>query len=309
MRIAIVTPAHNVAPHIATALRSVMRQTHADWTMVVVDDGSGDNTGAIAREFVNRRLSVIRQPNQGVSAARNAGLRLVDGDAVLFLDADDWLAPDALERLAATLEASPWAIAAVGAYARVDASGRASAPVKPATGALLRPLLVRNRFINGGHVLMRRDALAAAGGFRTDLTFGEDWEFWVRLAMQGEYAPVAGRDPTLYALDRAGGAYRRLAANPDAFMACLDAIYANPGLIGHLDAADRDQLRRRAESEAYWVLGREMIRHGVRPNAWPWLFRSATTCPTTRGFARVAASVLLPSLPTAWRGPFRPYAN
>lgn len=309
MRIAIVTPAHNVAPHIATTLRSVMRQTHDDWTMVVVDDGSSDNTGAIAREFANRRLRVIRQSNLGVSAARNAGLRLADGDAVLFLDGDDWLAPDALERLAATLDASPWAIAAVGAYARVGASLRPGAPVKPPSGALLRKLLVRNRFINGGHVLMRRDALAAAGGFRTDLSFGEDWEFWVRLAMQGEFAPVFGGDPTLYALDRAGGAYRRLAVNPEAFMTCLDAIHSNPGLIGHLDAADRDQLRRRAESEAYWVLGREMIRHGVRPDAWPWLFRSATICPTTLGFARLAASVLLPGLPSAWRGPFRPYAN
>lgn len=309
MRIAIVTPAHNVAPHIATALRSVLRQTHDDWTMVVVDDGSTDNTGAIAREFANRRLRVVRQDNLGVSAARNTGLRHVDGDAVLFLDGDDWLAPDALERLARTLDASPWAIAAVGAYARVDAAGHAHAPVKPAEGALLRPLLVRNRFINGGHVLLRRDGLTTAGGFRTDLSFGEDWEFWVRVAMQGEFAAVRGGDPTLFALDRAGGAYRKLAADPDAFMTCLSAIHTNPDLIGHLDAADRDQLRRRAESEAYWVLGREMIRHGVRPNAWPWLFRSATACPTTRGFARLAASVLLPGLPSSWRGPFRPYAN
>jgi len=309
MRIAIVTPAHNVAPHIATTLRSVMRQTHADWKMVVVDDGSSDNTGAIAREFVNRRLSVIRQPNQGVSAARNVGLQAVEGDAILFLDADDWLAPDALERLAATLDSSPWAVAAVGGYARVHAAGHVGAPVRPAAGALLRSLLIRNRFINGGHVLLRRHEAIAAGRFRTDLSFGEDWEFWVRVAMQGEFAAVPGVDPTLYALERAGGAYRRLAVEPAAFMTCLDAIHGNPDLIGHLDAADRDQLRRRAEAEAYWVLGRELIRHGARPHAWPWLFRSATTWPTTRGFARLAASLVMPGLPSSWRGPFRPYAT
>ncbi len=309
MRIAIVTPAHNVAAHIATTLRSVLRQTHDDWTMVVVDDGSDDSTGAIAREFVNRRLRVVRQSNQGVSAARNTGLRHVDGDAVLFLDADDWLAPDALERLSATLEDAPWASGAVGPYAQVGEDGRARRPVPAASGALLRPLLIRNRFINGGHVLLRRQAVTAAGAFRTDLSFGEDWEYWVRVAQTGEFAAVRGAEPTLFALERAVGAYRSLAADPAAFIKCLDAIHANPGLAEHLPERERMRLRRRAEAEAYWVLGREMVRHGLRPESWRWLLRSALVCPTTRGVARVVASGLAPGLPPSWRGPFRPYAN
>jgi len=309
MRIAIVTPAHNLAAHIATTLRSVLRQTHGDWTMVVVDDGSDDSTGAIAREFVNRRLRVIRQPNQGVSAARNTGLRQVDGDAILFLDADDWLAPDALERLSATLEDSPWASGAVGAYARVGPDGRAGRPVAAASGDLLRPLLVRNRFINGGHVLLRRHAVEAAGTFRTDLSFGEDWEYWIRVAQIGEFAAVRGTEPTLFALERATGAYRSLAGDPAAFMKCLDTIHANPGLAARLAEPERHRLRRRAEAEAYWVLGREMVRHGFRPESWRWLLRSALVCPTTRGLARLVASGLAPGLPPSWRGPFRPYAN
>lgn len=309
MRIAIVTPAHNVAAHIATALRSVLRQTHEDWTMVVVDDGSDDSAGAIAREFINRRLRVIHQPNRGVSAARNTGLRHVDGDAVLFLDADDWLAPDALERLSLTLEDSPWAAGAVGAYARVGPDGRAGRPVPAASGALLRPLLIRNRFINGGHVLIRRQAVEAAGTFRTDLSFGEDWEYWVRVAQGGEFAAVRGSEPTLFALERASGAYRSLAADPAAFIKCLDAIHANPGLADHLPAPERHRLRRRAEAEAYWILGREMVRHGLRPAAWQWLLRSALVCPTTRGVVRLIASGLAPGLPPSWRGPFRPYAS
>lgn len=309
MRIAIVTPAYNVAAYIATTLRSVLRQTHEDWSMVVVDDGSGDGTGAIADAFASRRLRVVRQSNQGVSASRNAGLNQVDGEAVLFLDADDWLAPDALERLAAALASDPRAVGAVGAYVRVGVDGQTSGLVAPASGGLLRPLLIRNRFINGGHVLLRRTAVTAAGGFRTDLSFGEDWEYWVRVALGGAFVAVPGRAPTLFALDRAGGAYRRLAADPASFIKCLDAIHANPGLIGHLSKAERNRLRRMGEAEAYWVLGREMIRHGPRPEAWRWLLRSAAIHPTMRGVIRLVTSGLVPGLPPSWRGPFRPYVQ
>ncbi len=309
MRVAIIIPAHDVAGHIATALRSVMRQTHADWRAVVVDDGSCDSTGAIAQEFTNRRLHVVRQANQGVSAARNAGLREVDGDAVLFLDADDWLAPDALERLVAALRAAPWAVASVGPYARVGTDGRAGRIVRPYGGDLLRELLVRNRFLNGGHLLIRREAIGWAGAFRPDLAFGEDWEYWSRLALFGPFAADRGDEPVLHALDRADGAYRRLAADPAAFMACLSAIHANPMLRDRLGPATRTALRRKAEAEAGWILAREMVRHGAWREGGHWLWRSATANPTLRALVRLTALCLAPGLPPSWRGPFRPYAG
>ena len=173
MRIGIVTPAFNVAPFIAETIRSVLAQTHRDWAMVVVDDGSTDGTGDVVLGFRDPRLQLVVQPNAGVSAARNRGAAaLVDCDAMLFLDGDDVLAPFALSTLAAAL--GPRAVAAVGAYER---GGRV---FLPASGDLLERLLVRNLFVNGGHVLVRRDAVQP---FRADLCYGEDWEFWVRLAL------------------------------------------------------------------------------------------------------------------------------
>ena len=124
MRITVVTPAYNAAPYVADALRSVLGQTHHDLRLVVVDDGSTDATTAVVTGFSDSRLSLIRQPNAGVAAARNRGMAAAEGDALLFLDADDWLAPTALATLAATLDAAPEAVAAVGAYARVDAEGQ-----------------------------------------------------------------------------------------------------------------------------------------------------------------------------------------
>ena len=174
MRIGIVVPAFNAAPWIGDAIASVIAQTHRDWTLVVVDDGSVDTTVNVVARFDDPRIRVIRQANAGVSAARNRGIAALSGrnDALLLLDADDWLAHDALSRLANSLAASPGAVAAVGAYAFVD-TGRWR---RPPAGDVLERLLVRNLFANGGHLLLRTTAVLAAGGFLTGLTYGEDWE-------------------------------------------------------------------------------------------------------------------------------------
>ena len=204
MRIGIVTPAFNVAPFIGAAIGSVLRQTHTDWRMVVVDDGSTDRTAAVVRSFHDPRLSLIRQPNAGVSAARNRGAAALTCDAILFLDGDDWLAPFALEVLARGLVDD--AVAVAGAWQK----GAMVHP--PASGDLLPRLLVRNQFVNGGHVLIRR---SAAGLFRCDLRFGEDWEYWTRLP--GRFAAADDPRPVLVVRERPGSAYLRMATDPESF--------------------------------------------------------------------------------------------
>src|ERR1700733_13155370 len=107
--------------YIGQAIRSVLAQTHRDLRVVVVDDGSTDATAAIVTAIADPRLTVVWQCNAGVAAARNRGMGAAGGDALLFLDADDWLAPTALTTCSAALDAAPDAVAAVGGYARVDA--------------------------------------------------------------------------------------------------------------------------------------------------------------------------------------------
>src|SRR4051812_41080187 len=115
MRIRVVVPAYNAAPWIGDAIASVIAQTHRDWTLLAVDDGSTDGTAGVVEGFADRRIRLVRQANGGVSAARNRGVSLArgagdggeGGQALLFLDADDWLAASALSRLAAALDAAP----------------------------------------------------------------------------------------------------------------------------------------------------------------------------------------------------------
>jgi glycosyltransferase involved in cell wall biosynthesis len=226
MRIGIVMPAYNVAPYIGAAIGSVLAQTHRNWTMTIVDDGSTDATAAIAAACLDPRCQLIRQCNKGVSAARNLGLAETDADAVLFLDADDWLAPGALSILSAALEADPGAVAAVGAYRLTpgESAARHRRSQPPAGGDLLETLLVRNVFANGGHLLIRRDTLRRAGAFHTGLRYGEDWEYWVRLACLGKFIPTASEGPLLFVRERQGGAYLSMASHPESFAPGLGAL-------------------------------------------------------------------------------------
>src|SRR4051812_10472186 len=96
--VSIVIPAYNAERWIAYTLQSAIGQTWPHKEIIVVDDGSTDRTGEIARRFASNEISVVSIPNQGAAAARNHGLHLSQGDYIQWLDADDVLAPDKIER-------------------------------------------------------------------------------------------------------------------------------------------------------------------------------------------------------------------
>jgi glycosyltransferase involved in cell wall biosynthesis len=311
VHVSIVTPAWNAGRYIGHALRSVLVQTHRDWSMIVVDDGSSDNTGDLVRACSDTRVRLETQSNKGVSAARNRGLELASGEAVLFLDADDELAPDALTLLVRALAGAPAAAASVGAYIRKDEDGiaRCSRQIHPPTGDVLERLLIGNRFANGGHLLLRTDAVRRVGRFRTDLAFGEDWEYWVRLALLAPFVGVPSRRPVLFVRERMAGAYARRATAPETFATSLDAVFAIPGLAARFSKDQLEKLRRRADAEAAWIVGRELIRRGCHADGRRFLWRSVRSAPTAKRAGLLAASFAAPALPDGWRGPFRPYVT
>ncbi len=95
--VSVIIPAYNAAPWIGASIRSVTEQTTTDLEVIVVNDGSTDATGALARSFPDPRVRILDQANAGVSAARNAGIRAARGSFISFLDADDAMLPSNLE--------------------------------------------------------------------------------------------------------------------------------------------------------------------------------------------------------------------
>jgi glycosyltransferase involved in cell wall biosynthesis len=295
MRIAVVIAAYDMAAWIGICLSSLIAQTHADWTAIIVDDGSRDGTSAMVAGFTDPRIRLIRQLNAGVSAARNLGLSEAHGDAVLFLDADDWLALDALARMASALAAHPDAAAVWGRFAfMAGTSAPGDKPIRIVRPRLheadaVAALLVGNRFANGGHVLIRRCAAARAGRFNTRLRFGEDWEYWVRLALVGPLVPMPGTAPLLFVRQRAGGAYRSRVTDPAAFMPATLTIFNNPAIVARFPPDRLAALQRAGQAEKAWIAGRAMLDRGRTGAGLGMLRWSVRACPTLRRLALLLA--------------------
>ena len=148
----------------------------------MVDDGSEDDPASVAAAFPG--VEFVRQANGGLSAARNTGLAHARHEAILFLDADDRLCPEALERGVACLEANPGAAFVYGGHRRIDRAGRPLGPDQfDATGGdPFADLLRGNVIAMHATVLYDRAMLLAAGGFDTSLRKCEDYDVYLRLA-------------------------------------------------------------------------------------------------------------------------------
>ena len=182
MSITVVIPAYNGARFISKALLSALNQTRPPDEIIVIDDGSTDDTASIVRQYPVR---LIQQANAGVSAARNRAIGEATSDWVAFLDQDDWFDSGKL--------ASHEAVSVEGvvlSYSRIrDAAGKYDYILQP--GALAKLLTVQNVLVPGA-VMVRRSALLELGGFNVAINGCEDWELWLRLAKKGRFAAAEG---------------------------------------------------------------------------------------------------------------------
>ena len=182
--VSVIIAAYNSARYIRQAVDSVFEQTYARHEVIVVDDGSTDDTRQLLEPYLNR-IQYVYQDNQGPGAARNHGLRLARGEVVVFLDADDYLLPSKLTDQLACLAADPSLGAVHSGWRLVDRQGELLRDVQPwreaprldlETWVWWRPVCL-------GAMLFRRDWLESAGPFDTQLRQAEDIDLLLRLAM------------------------------------------------------------------------------------------------------------------------------
>jgi glycosyltransferase involved in cell wall biosynthesis len=187
--VTIVVNTYNQARFLTDSLDSCMAQTIAAAQIIVIDDGSTtDDPGPVVARYPG--VSLVRQANKGLSAARNAGLKAATSEFVLFLDADDRLTPIAIEAGLIKLKASPEAALAYGAYGYIDAEGgRLSRETfVPAGQSSFHDLLRRGNFIGmHGAVMYRRTGLLEAGGFNPSLRACEDYDLYLRLSQNRRF--------------------------------------------------------------------------------------------------------------------------
>lgn len=191
-RVSVIIPAYNSSRTISRTLRSVVNQTFCDLEIVVVDDGSTDETAELVKSFADERIRLIRQENHGLSVTRNRGMQEAQGELFAFLDHDDLWTPGKLADQVAALDADPAAAAAFSYTCYIDDDDRLIGYQQPhgLQGALLETLATRNIIESGSNILLRRDAAEAVSGFLKSLENVEDWDYWLRLAQKHRFVLV-----------------------------------------------------------------------------------------------------------------------
>ncbi|MDW8322990.1 MAG: glycosyltransferase [Burkholderiales bacterium] len=188
--VSVVIPAYNAAWCVGKAIDSVLAQDFRDFELIVVDDGSTDQTPEILAVY-GEAIRVIRKPNGGLSSARNAGIAAARGEYIAFLDADDWWLPAKLSKQLAYMQAQP-ELGFTSTAARVeDTQGRVLNLWGCARwqGPFLSHLYGANADVagSGSAVLARRELFARVGGFDEGLRSLEDIDMWMRLAAVSAY--------------------------------------------------------------------------------------------------------------------------
>ena len=271
-------PAYNAAKLIDATLASVFAQTYPRLEIVVVNDGSKDDTAAVLAAHGDK-IRVVTQPNGGLASARNTGARAAQGEYVVILDADDLCTPDRVGLQVAFMEAHPEVVLASSAFSAFDETGRladdfgktyysliaetpgGSAALYPTSatetlapaGGPPRPLtvrhgsvyerLVRGNFVHPPTVIYRRALHARAGDFDTSLKYTSDWEWFVRASRVGAfgYLEAALLDYRLSPGQMSGGKNARRSALE--ILGIVERIYReDPALVARDGAALRRYL-------------------------------------------------------------------
>ena len=185
--ISVILPTYNRREFLPGAITSVLGQTFTDWELIVVDDGSQDDSAAVVAPFrTDPRVRYVAQAQQGRSAARNRGIELAQGQWIGFLDSDDRYLPNALQDHLNTTARQPDLAMSLGGYAYIDERDQPVGERRPwDENNLGLAAWLFNCLAMPGSVLIARSWMARIGGFDRECEIAEDWDLFLRLAAGG----------------------------------------------------------------------------------------------------------------------------
>jgi GT2 family glycosyltransferase len=233
--VSIILPTHNRAAFLRQAVDSVLAQTFPGWELIIIDDGSTDETRQYLRCLADDRVQVIESDHCGLPARlRNVGVRRAKGRYIAFLDSDDVWAKTKLEVQLADLERKPAARWSYTYYDRIDDHGDPRPVPKgfklgACEGWIFEQLVTLAAKVTMPTVVVERTLLDEAGGFDETLRFSEDYELWLRLARRSPVSVVTR--PLAAVRDHAGNTSRAHGAKPLEFWVLVyDRLLGDPGL-------------------------------------------------------------------------------
>jgi glycosyltransferase involved in cell wall biosynthesis len=276
-----IIPSYNYARFLRGAIDSVLAQTHRDIEVIVVDDGSIDDSCEILRSYGDR-IRWSQQSNQGVSAARNAGIREARGEFIGFLDSDDAWHPTKIERQLSLMRDPE--VGLVHCWVReVDGEGKTVRFVRAGMRGwlLVEHAQLRTTVLGGGSgAIVRRACLDEVGGFDVNLSMSADWDLWRRV--MGKYRVELVEEPLLdYRVHGPAADYhtpfreqfKRLKIFEHDVFHAFNAMFTDPA------SARTRRHRRFAYAKAYSILAASHYSAGIRGAAARYAVNSLVLSP------------------------------
>jgi glycosyltransferase involved in cell wall biosynthesis len=286
----IIIPSYNAAKFLPAAIESVLAQTFGDWRIVLVDDGSTDDTAEVVAGFAERlgeRLKYIKKDNGGLPAARNTAIANSSAEFLALLDADDVWLPDRLAESMKSFEGRPQVGLSYGLISRIDQNGVVldtfAGNARFAEGRIAPYIYMRKVQLPCPTMTFRRACVDEVGVFDETMRATEDRDLWVRIALRYEVAVV----PKVIAYYRSSS--ESMSTDPErmlkAQMQFIEKHYGAPG-CGWM-------ARRVALSEIYRQRAEAYATRGQRWVALKSSLRAVVFYPLDKGNLRAAGSLLL----------------
>lgn len=267
--VSIVTPTFNRGRFIDRLVKNVLAQTYQDFELVLVDDGSTDNTRELAGRWIKEnpgRIQYVYQPNQGSGAARNNGIKQAKGKYIAFLDSDDEWTPDYLDKIMPVLEKGDYQWTVTGARRiDIDKNGREldtkliRCHLQEFSHFFKRELNVYEALLTGNvvgetsRIAVLKQALLEVGGFRDHLKLSQDYELWLRLAKAGYKLFITDEPLVLY----------RKSVDSVTKIRLVEGLRYGYEIISQYskDAIKLDPMYKRFYGEKLWDYARTIMHH------------------------------------------------
>lgn len=282
-KISICMPTYNRKHYIRQALESVFTQTYKDFEVVVVDDGSTDGTAEMIKN-TGYNIRYYWQENRGEGATRNKLLELAQGKFITFLDSDDLLMPDAIQRMLNVMEAEDDQVIVYGPYLRIDRDGKVFGRcTRKLYSGYITSHLFQNIFVHSCGSMFPRGVLQEVGGFDETLPVCSDYDLWLRLSLK--YRFVALPEPTFKRRRHQGNLSKSSSANQIVELHVLERFYYERGgrnvvakkVAFRCFAKEECRVGIRALQEKKLTIAREYLRRSFKhqPNPkslamWAW---------------------------------------
>lgn len=225
-KVSVIIAAYNLMTYLPATVNNVLAQTYKDFELIVVDDGSSDNTSEWITQQPDPRIRLITQNNMGLAGASNTGIAAAQGEYITFMDADDLWESTKLAQQVEILDRHSEVDIVYTWVTYMNERGESTGRIvkTEAEGYIWQDLIEVNQIECGSVIMIRRSCFESVGLFDTNLkSYVQDWDMWLRLALQYQFKAI--RQPLVYYRQRASSGSRNIGQMERSFNLVLEKTY------------------------------------------------------------------------------------